>query len=61
MVEIGNKLLEDVLRKAEGDWKKNVSKSVRFINPRIIEHLGVSPMKILVGRNVVSTHLDSDI
>lgn len=47
MIEVGNRLLEDVLRKSrEGlqDWDLELQKSVKCINLRAMKlHLGIKP------------------
>ena len=48
MIEVGNKILEDVIRK-DGDWEDGLHKSTRYINSRTIEHLRLAPCEILLG------------
>ena len=48
MVEVGNKILEDVLRK-EDNWEATFRKSIRSLNSRIIKHLTYAPCEILLG------------
>lgn len=48
MVEVGNKILEDVIRKG-GDWEDNLQSSTRSTNSRTIGHLGMAPCEILLG------------
>lgn len=48
MVEIGNRLSEDVLRKAGDDWEEGLNRSTHALNSRIIWHLGVAPSSILL-------------
>lgn len=48
MVEVGNKILEDVLRKG-GDWEDGLQDTTRNVNSRIISHLTVAPCEILIG------------
>lgn len=50
MVEIGNRLLEDILRKTQvDDWETVLARSTYNLNARHIQHLGVSPASILLG------------
>lgn len=54
MVEVANKLVEDVLRKpppaqAGMDWDLRLPKSAQSVNSRIISYLGYSPTGILFG------------
>ena len=48
MVEVGNKILEDVIRKG-GDWEDNLQTSTRSTNSRTIGHLAAAPCEILLG------------
>ena len=57
MVEVGNKILEDVLRK-EDDWEATFRKSIRSLNSRIIKHLTYAPCEILLGLPPVPDLLD---
>lgn len=53
MVEIGNRLLEDVLRRsmgAEHEWNKVLEKSTQALAHRVISYLGLTPAGILLGR-----------
>lgn len=53
MVEIGNRLLEDILRKTQSgiskDWEAILGRSTYNLNARVIHHLGASPASILLG------------
>ena len=51
MIEIGNRLLEDILRKTTGDqdWEQVLPKATYDLNARTIHHLGASPASILFG------------
>lgn len=49
MVEVGNKILEDVLRKGITDWEIELDSSIRNVNSRVVQHLGASPSTILLG------------
>lgn len=49
MVEAGNRLLEEVLRKGTGDWEEGFPQFVRSLNSRIIKHLNMAPCEILMG------------
>ena len=48
IVEVGNKILEDILRK-EDDWEGGLKKSTRSLNSRVIRHLTYAPCEILLG------------
>lgn len=48
MIEVGNKILEDVIRKG-GDWEDDLGESTRHTNSRIIDHLRFAPCEILIG------------
>lgn len=48
MVEVGNKILEDVIRKG-GDWEDDLQASTRSVNSRTVGHLGAAPCEILLG------------
>ena len=48
MVEVGNKLLQEILRKG-GDWEDNLSSGTRSLNSRIIAHFTVAPCEILMS------------
>ena len=54
MVEVSNRLVEDVLRKhpqnSHLDWDQRLPKSARAVNGRVIPHLGTSPTAILFGQ-----------
>ena len=50
MVERGNRVLEDVLRKSSQEWDVSLPSSTGSVNERIIQHLGYSPIEILIGR-----------
>lgn len=53
MVEIGNRLLEDVLRRsmgAEHEWNKVLERSTQALAHRVISYLGITPAGILLGR-----------
>ena len=52
MVEISNRLLEDVLRKQGGEWDQNLDKATHSLSTRVIGYLGMSPNDILMGRAV---------
>ena len=50
MVELSNKLLEQVLRKGdEKDWDVRLPKGASGVNQRIIGYLGLSPSDLLFG------------
>ena len=52
MVEVCNRLLEDVLRKDSQthlEWDQRIPKSAGCVNTRTIAHLGFSPTSILFG------------
>lgn len=51
MVEVGNKLLQDVLRKiaARDQWDLSLPASTKSLNCHQIRHLGLSPQDILLG------------
>ena len=48
MIEVGNKILEDVIRE-RGDWEGGLKASTRHTNSRIIGELGIAPYEILLG------------
>ena len=48
MVEVGNRILEDVVRKG-GDWEDCLPQATRSINSRVIGHLAMAPCEILMG------------
>ena len=48
MIEVGNKILQDVLRKG-GDSEDGLRHSTRYVNSRTIEHFKVAPREILLG------------
>ncbi len=54
LIEITNRLLEDVLKKAStgevlNDWDQRLDRSTSALNHRIISYLGLSPAGILLG------------
>ena len=51
MVEVSNKLLEQVLRKTSPDpnWDTRLPQAARSVNSRIIPYLGLSPTAIMLG------------
>ncbi|KAK4697109.1 hypothetical protein P7C71_g924, partial [Lecanoromycetidae sp. Uapishka_2] len=54
MVEVSNRLVEDVLRKqppsqAGLDWDRRIPKAAQSVNSRTISYLGISPTGILFG------------
>jgi hypothetical protein len=49
MVEVGNKLLELILRKQNVEWDVALGHSTYQLNARIIDHLGMSPSAIFLG------------
>ena len=52
MVEVGNRILESVLRKAsKKEWDEVLSQSTSELNHRIIPHLGKAPAEILLRIN----------
>lgn len=59
MVEISNRLLEDILRKADTDWEMALNKSTGNLNGRVVQHLGVAPSNILLGVTGTPLALDS--
>ena len=62
MIEIGNRLLEDVLRKSRSkncDWETILTRSTYSLNARIISHLGTSPSVILLGVTPDAPLIDS--
>ena len=48
MIEVGNKILEGVIRKG-GDWEDGLRDSIRYVNSRTISYLNIAPYKILLG------------
>lgn len=61
MVEVGNKILEDVLRKGSKDWEIGFDRRIRNVNSRIVNHLGAAPCTILLGVTPAPTMIDSTI
>ena len=59
MIEISNKLLEDILQKADMDWEMALNRSTGNLNGRVIQHLGVAPSNILLGVTGTPSALDS--
>ena len=59
MIEISNRLLEDILRKADMDWEMALNRSTGNLNGRVIQHLGVVPSNILLGATGTPSALDS--
>ena len=51
MVEVSNKLLEQVLRKdaPDSNWDTRLPQAARSVNTRVIPYLGLSPSAILLG------------
>ena len=49
MIEVENRLLEDIVRRSSEDWDLALPKSVRSLNSRIVTHLGFSPSEVLIG------------
>lgn len=51
MVEVFNKLLEDVLRKSSEnvDWDQALNRATKSVNSRVIGYLGMSPTEIVIG------------
>ncbi len=49
MVEVGNRLLEDIVRRSSEDRDLAPPKSVRSLNSRIATHLEISPSEVLIG------------
>lgn len=58
MIEVENKLLEDVLRKTRQDWEDTLDKSTRNLNSRIIGHLSICPSSILFDADPTPSTLD---
>lgn len=52
MIEISNRLLEDVLRKSgePNQWDSRLDRSFYSLNYRVISYLGLSPVGILLGQ-----------
>lgn len=61
MIEIRNRLLEDILRKADMDWEMAFNRSTGNLNGRVIQHLGVAPSNILLGATGTPSALDSTL
>ena len=59
MVEISNRLLEEILQKADTDWEMALNRSTGNLNGRVIQHLGVAPSNILLGVTGTLLTLDS--
>lgn len=49
IIEINNRLLENVLRKADIDWKMVLNRSTKNLNGHVIQHLEIVPLNILLG------------
>jgi hypothetical protein len=51
MIEVSNKLLEDVLRKSSGniDWDQALDQATKSVNSRVISYLGMSSTDIIIG------------
>ena len=50
MIEVHNRLLEQVLRKDDRDWDVRMPHGASCVNQRIIGYLGLSPSDMLFGR-----------
>lgn len=59
MIEISNRLLEDILHKADMDWEMALNRSTGNLNGRVIQHLEVAPSNILLGATRTPSALDS--
>jgi len=57
MIEISNRLLEDVLRKQNQNWDEVLSKSSYAVNTRPIEYLDMSSNDIIfeLSRKIILT------
>ena len=49
MVEVGNRILESVIRKGSDKWDDKLPSSIKQLNARVIGHLKYSPLEILHG------------
>jgi hypothetical protein len=49
LIERGNRILEDVIRKRENPWDEGLPEITRLVNHRVISHLKYSPVEILMG------------
>ena len=49
LIERGNRILEDVLRKSEDDWDLALPEVTKYVNHRIIHYLGVTPAELLIN------------
>ena len=48
MIEISNRLLENILQKTDIDWEMALNTSTGNLNGRVIQHLGVALLNILL-------------
>ena len=58
LIKIGNRLLEDILRKKEPDQELILDNFIRFLSSRIIGHLYLSAASILLGVDVAPKTID---
>ena len=49
MIEVGNRILEGVIRKNTTEWDLGLSNSVKEVNVRVVDHLLHSPREIVMG------------
>lgn len=49
MIEVMNRVLEDVVRKLGKQWDSNLASAGGAVNSRVISHLGISPKSIVLG------------
>ena len=49
LIEVGNRILEAVLRKRPTEWDVGLFSAVKEVNVRVIEHLNHSPREIVMG------------
>ena len=59
MIEVSNKLLNEVMKKNEENWKERLNKSIHTINNRIISYFDVSLSNILMSVQSMFAAIDS--
>ena len=59
MIEMFNKLLDEVMKKSEKNWEKKLNKFIQAINKRIISYLDVSSSNILIDIQSMFAEIDS--
>ena len=54
LIERGNRILQDVIRKSATDWDTELDAAIYAVNHRVIAHLGIAPVTILIGAELKS-------